>query len=1301
MQNPAAPAVTASFNVIPGPATQLVYAATGEPVTTATAGQDFAASPHQVVVDAEDQFGSIATSYNGPVTLALANNATGTFVGTLTVNAVHGVATFSNLAIDTTGTYQLQATSASLTPSTSTSIAITAAAPAQLAWTTEPPSQATELVPLGATLDVEDQYGNLETGYTQNVSVSLDLNGHAANGELGGTTTVAATGGVATFTNIIIDTIGNPYTLIATTGVAPSTVIMSTSSAINVVAPQLVVTTEPPSSVTAGSGFGLTVTAETYQGTTDTYATGSVVLSVNSGPSGGAITGTSSAPFSNGVATFSGVTLDKVGTYVLEASSGNAVTGLTNSITVVAGTTAAQLYVVSQPPTSVQAGATFSLVVGAEDQYGNPTPLTGSVAVAIAANPGGSTLGGTTPVTASGGVATFSDLTLNKVGNGYTLQATAGALSVTSRGIAVTSAVAKQLVFSATGEPVATATAGQDFAASPHTVVVDAEDQFGNIITSYSGPVTIGLAHGATGAFDASSVLTVNAVNGVATFSKLALDTAGTYDLSATSTSVPALAAGTSSSITITSGTASQLAWTVEPPSKAADLVPLSVTLTVEDQYGNPITGYDQNVTMALDLNSNPDNGKLSGTTTVAASNGVAAFTNIIIDTTGNPFTLIASSGGLTSPPSSAIDVVAPQLVWSTEPPSQVAHGFPFGATVELLDPFGNLETSYNGSVTVALDNKVGSGTLGGTTTITASGGVANFTGLTINAIGNGYTLQASSDGVSTPASIGIDVTPIPAASLEVTTQPQSSVPVNQGFSLKVTALDVNGDADPDFHGNVSVAITGSPGSPILAGTTTVTASGGVASFSGLTLDTVGNYTLDVTSTGLSPVTTGTIGVTAGAASKLVAMTEPPSSETAGGVFSFKVEAEDSYGNLATGFNGTVSAVLSANPGHATLGGGTVTATASGGMATFTGLAVDKAGSGYTIGVSSGTLTGLTSSAFAVTAGPLSELVIASQPSGSVTAGTPFGLTVDGADAFGNAVPSFNGAITLSLSNDPAVGPLAGSSALNGTLSGTASNGVATFPGLSLDVAASGYTIAATTSGLNPGGTTPIDVVAGTATQLVLTVAAPTVMTAGADFGLAISAEDGYGNVFNGIHGDDHAVAVEQPGGCDAPRGRAVEAGGGRGGEFRPGVDAGRGVVGLYVAGDQRRPDERDDGWDHGGAGSGDAPGGGGGAAVVGDVGSGIRAGGGGDGPVRQRESELRGYGGGDGAVGYGCERGGQDDGDDRRWRGDVRGPDARRSECAGVVAVEQQRFDGDDDDGGGPGRAIAVGVRQQWAERG
>ena len=59
----------------------------------------------------------------------------------------------------------------------------------------------------------------------------------------------------------------------------------------------------------------------------------------------------------------------------------------------------------------------------AEDAEGNlATSFNGSVSVALAANPGSSTLGGTLSVSASGGLATFSDLTLSSVGSGYTLQ---------------------------------------------------------------------------------------------------------------------------------------------------------------------------------------------------------------------------------------------------------------------------------------------------------------------------------------------------------------------------------------------------------------------------------------------------------------------------------------------------------------------------------------------------------------------------------------------------------------------------------------------------------------------------------------------------------------------------------------------------------------------------------------------------------------------------------------------------------------------------------------------------------------
>ena len=97
-------------------------------------------------------------------------------------------------------------------------------------------------------------------------------------------------------------------------------------------------------------------------------------------------------------------------------------------LTNVAGPTT-QLVVTTQPST-VTAGNSFNLTITAEDAQGNvTTSFTGSETVALASNPGGSTLGGTLTVSAVNGVATFSGLTLNNAGDGYTLQVTSGTLT--------------------------------------------------------------------------------------------------------------------------------------------------------------------------------------------------------------------------------------------------------------------------------------------------------------------------------------------------------------------------------------------------------------------------------------------------------------------------------------------------------------------------------------------------------------------------------------------------------------------------------------------------------------------------------------------------------------------------------------------------------------------------------------------------------------------------------------------------------------------------------------------------------
>ena len=82
-----------------------------------------------VQVAALDAAGNRVTSYNGPVTIAIGHNGgllvPGTLSGTLTVNAVNGVATFSNLSINQPGDgYTLVVTGANVVTAESATFSI-------------------------------------------------------------------------------------------------------------------------------------------------------------------------------------------------------------------------------------------------------------------------------------------------------------------------------------------------------------------------------------------------------------------------------------------------------------------------------------------------------------------------------------------------------------------------------------------------------------------------------------------------------------------------------------------------------------------------------------------------------------------------------------------------------------------------------------------------------------------------------------------------------------------------------------------------------------------------------------------------------------------------------------------------------------------------------------------------------------------------------------------------------------------------------------------------------------------------
>ena len=1106
-------ATSSAISVAPGTATQLLI--TTQPASMVTAGTGFG-----FTVTAEDAEGNLATGFTGSETVALASNpGSSTLGGTLTVSAASGIATFSGLTLNKVGSgYTLAVTGGTLTSATSSAVSVTPGTATQLLITAQPASMVTAGAGFGFTVTAEDAQGNVATGFTGSETVALASN--PGSSTLGGTLTVSATNGIATFSGLTLNKAGSGYTLAITSG----TLTSATSSAISVTAgtaTQLLITTQPASTVTAGTGFGFTVTAEDAEGNVATGFTGSETVALASNPGSSTLGGTLTVSASSGVATFSGLTLNKVGSgYTLASTSGTLASATSSAISVAPGT-ATQLLITTQPASTVTAGAGFGFTVTAEDAEGNvATGFTGSETVALASNPGSSTLGGTLTVSAASGVASFSGLTLNKVGSGYTLAATSGTLtSATSNAISVIAGTATQLLI--TTQPASTVTAGAGF-----SFTVTAEDAQGNVATGFTGSETVALASN-PGSSTLGGTLTVSAASGVASFSGLTLNKVGSgYTLAVTSGT---LTSTTSSAISVTPGTATQLLITTQPASTVTAGVGFGFTVTAEDAEGNVATGFTGSETVALA--SNPGSSTLGGTLTVSAASGIAtfsAFSGLTLNKAGSGYTLKVTSGTLTSATSGAISVTAgtaTQLLITTQPSSTVTAGAGFGFTVTAEDAQGNVATGFTGSESVALASGPMGGTLGGTLSVSASSGVATFSGLTLSEVGSGYTLAVTSSTLASVTSSAISVTAAAATRLLITTQPPSTDTAGAGFGFTVTAEDSQGNMVAGFTGSETVALASGPTGGTLGGTLIVSATNGVATFSGLTLNKVGSgYTLAVSSGTLTSATSSPISVTPGAATQLLVTTQPAATVTAGAGFGFTVTAEDAEGNTATSFNGSETVALANNPGGSTLSG-TLTVTATNGLASFTGLALNRAGSGYSVAIASGTLASATSSPISVTPGGATQLVITTQPPSTVTAGSGFGLTVTAEDAEGNTATSFSGGQTIVLANNP------GGSGLGGTSVAVSTGGVATFSGLTLNKVGSGYSLAVTSGTLTSVTSSAISVAPGAATQLLITSQPPASVTAGVGFGLTVTAKDAQGNVATGFSGNETVALANNPGG--------------------------------------------------------------------------------------------------------------------------------------------------------------------------
>ena len=792
-----------------GAATQLVF--TTEP-STGIDGTAFGAT-----VQVQDAYGNLETTSTASVTITSIPSGV---TGTTTVMASGGIATFSNLILNTPGTYELAAASSGLTSVTSTSFTINLGPASKLAFTTEPPSSGTAGTAFGATVQIQDAGGNLITTSSASVTIGSSPTG------VSGTLTVSASGGIATFNNLILDKSGT-YTLTAASG----TLSGATSTGITVgagTATQLVFTGEPPSSAASGTAFSATVTVEDANGNTVTTSNASVTI--GSSPTG--VSGTLTATAVNGVASFNNLILSTINTYQLTASATGLPTVDSTNVVVSSGP-ATKLVFTGEPPATGTAGTAFSATVQVQDASGNlVTSSNASVTISSTA----SGVSGTLTVPASGGIATFSNLLLDTTGS-YTLTAASGTLtSATSSGITIAAGTASKLVFKT--QPPTSGTAGTAFSAA-----VQVEDANNNLITTSNASITI--SSSPTGV---SGTLTVSASGGIATFTNLILDKTGSYTLAAASST---LTGATSTGITIAAGTATQLAFTTEPPTSGAAGSAFSATVTVEDANGNTVTSSNAPVTISTTTT-------VSGTATMNASSGIATFNNLVIDAAGGPYTLTAGSNGLTSATSTGITIsagTATKLVITSGPPATGTAGSPFGLVVQVEDANNNLITSSNASVTIG-SNSSTSGSVSGTLTVSASGGVATFNNLILVTSGS-YTLTASSGTLTSATSSSITIGAGTATQLAFFTQPPSSDSTGAPFGAVVQVQDIYGNLVTSS--NASVTISSTPSG--VSGDTTVSASSGVATFTNLILSSTGSYTLTAAASGLTNATSTSITV--------------------------------------------------------------------------------------------------------------------------------------------------------------------------------------------------------------------------------------------------------------------------------------------------------------------------------------------------------------------------------------------------------------------------------------------------------
>jgi hypothetical protein len=451
---------------------------------------------------------------------------------------------------------------------------------------------------------------------------------------------------------------------------------------------------------------------------------------------------------------------------------------------------------------------------------------------------------------------------------------------------------------------------------------------------------------------------------------------------------------------------------------------------------------------------------------------------------------------------------VSPTAHMAISAPTSATSGSPFSITVTARNANGTTNTGYRG--TVHFTSTDGMPTLPPDYTFTAAdNGVHTFTNaVTLRTVGT-QTVTATDSVNHVAGSANVTVNPTAAASMFAVAGFVSPTTAGTAHSFTVTAENANGNRDTSYTGTVHFTSTDSQA--VLPANYTFTAADmGMHTFSA-TLKTAGTRSITATDTVTSSITGTQSGIVVNpAAATRMTVSGFPSTITAGVAGNVTVTLKDSFGNVATGYRGTVH--FTSTDSQAVLPPNYTFMASDAGVHTFS-VTLKTAGvrSMTATDTVTSSLTG-TESKIQVNAAAASALVVAGYPS-PVVAGTSNNFTVTARDLFGNTATSYRGTVHFTSSDSQATLPA------NFTFV-AGDNGVHTFSAAFHTTGTRSITATDTVTSSITG--TQSGIVVNPAGGIKLRISIPGRIMAGVPIEIVVTALDAFGNLAKNFMGTVH-----------------------------------------------------------------------------------------------------------------------------------------------------------------------------------